>query len=88
MLDDPQRVLSNEEMLKAAAITLPSIQRLFLRLQAEGLVSADVLPLSLEEAVEQFRAALGHGTRQTKVEMASSISGISGTGTSRNSEPA
>ena len=61
MLDDPQKVLSNEEILKLATITLPSVQRLFLRLQAEGLVSKDNLPLSLDQAVEQFKAALTTG---------------------------
>ncbi len=58
MLDDPQRVLNNEEILKLAAITLPSVQRLFLRLQAENLVPMDALPLSVDEAVERFKEAV------------------------------
>ncbi len=65
MLDDPQKVLSNEEILKLATITLPSIQRLFLRLQSEGLVPKDSLPLSLDQALEQLKAALTENSAKT-----------------------
>jgi energy-coupling factor transporter ATP-binding protein EcfA2 len=60
LLDEPQKVLASEAVLKMAAITLPSIQRLFLRLQTEGLVPMDQLPLSLDQAVERFKDALAH----------------------------
>lgn len=60
MLDEPQKVLCSEAILKLAAITLPSIQRLFLRLQSEGLVPMDNLPLSLDQAVDKIRDAFAH----------------------------
>jgi energy-coupling factor transporter ATP-binding protein EcfA2 len=65
MIDTPQKVLCNDEILKLAAITLPSIQKLFLRLQNEGLVPLDDLPLSLDQAVEQFKDALAHPPTHT-----------------------
>jgi energy-coupling factor transporter ATP-binding protein EcfA2 len=71
MLDDPQKVLNNEEILKLAAITLPYVQRLFLRIQAEGLVSKDKLPLSLDQAVEQFKDALAKAASGAPVSLAS-----------------
>lgn len=66
MLDEPQKVLSNEEILKLAAITLPSVQRLFMRLKEEGLVNIDKLPMSVEQAIEQIRAAVSktHGSNK------------------------
>ncbi len=58
MLDEPQKVLGSDAILKLAAITLPSVQRLFLKLQEEGMVPAGNLPLSLEQAMERFREVL------------------------------
>jgi energy-coupling factor transporter ATP-binding protein EcfA2 len=58
MLDEPQKVLSNEEILKLAAITLPSIPRLFLKLQTEGILPQAKLPLSLDQAVEKLKEVM------------------------------
>ncbi len=87
MLDHPQKVLSNEEILKAAAINLPAIQRLFLRLQVEGLVTAGSLPLSLDEAVSQVREALELRALATNG-MINTSSGQSSLGMPQESEPA
>ncbi len=87
MLDHPQKVLSNEEILKAAAINLPAIQRLFLRLQVEGLVTADSLPLSLDEAVSQVREALELRALASNG-MINASSGQSSLGMPQESEPA
>ena len=56
--DDPQKVLADEEILKQAAITVPSIPRLFMRLQAEGVLPAGRFPVSFDEAVEKLKDEL------------------------------
>jgi energy-coupling factor transport system ATP-binding protein len=58
MVDEPQKVLTNEEILKLATLTLPAVPRLFLRLQAEGILASNKLPLSLDEAVARIREAV------------------------------
>ena len=59
MLDEPQKVLTNEEILKLAAITVPAVPRLFQRLYTEGILPMARLPLSLDQAVEKMREVLG-----------------------------
>jgi ABC-type multidrug transport system ATPase subunit len=58
MVDEPQKVLTNEEILKLATLTLPAVPRLFLRLQAEGVLASNKLPLSLDEAVARIKEAV------------------------------
>ncbi|HKP95825.1 MAG TPA: ABC transporter ATP-binding protein [Fibrobacteria bacterium] len=58
MVDEPQKVLSNEEILKLASINLPAIPRLFLRLQSDGVLASTRLPLSMDQAVERIREAI------------------------------
>ena len=58
MVDEPQKVLTNEEILKLATLTLPAVPRLFLRLQAEGILASTKLPLNLDEAVARIREAV------------------------------
>ena len=58
MLGEPQKVLSNEEILKLAALTLPALPRLFLRLQAEGILASERLPLNMDEAVARIKEAV------------------------------
>jgi energy-coupling factor transporter ATP-binding protein EcfA2 len=58
MVDDPQKVLFNEEILKLATLTLPALPRLFLRLQAEGVLASSKLPLSMDEAVARIKEAV------------------------------
>ena len=58
MIDEPQKVLSNEEILKLATLTLPAVPRLFLRLQAEGVLASSKLPLSMDEAVARIKEAV------------------------------
>jgi energy-coupling factor transport system ATP-binding protein len=58
MVDEPQKVLTNEEILKLATLTLPAVPRLFLRLQAEGVLASTKLPLNLDEAVARIREAV------------------------------
>ncbi len=58
MIDEPQKVLTNDEILKLATIPLPSIPRLFLRLRDEGVLSFDKLPLTSDQAAEFLRGAL------------------------------
>ncbi len=80
MLDEPQKVLSNEEILKLAAITLPAIPRLFMRLQGEGLMPKGNLPLNLDQAMVLLRAALApSGKPETSASPSSSASSSSST---------
>lgn len=58
MIDEPQKVLTNEEILKLAALTLPALPRLFLRLKAEGILASDKLPLNMDEAVARIKDAV------------------------------
>jgi energy-coupling factor transporter ATP-binding protein EcfA2 len=58
MIDGPQKVLTSEEILKLAALTLPAVPRLFLRLKAEGVLASDKLPLTMDEAVARIREAV------------------------------
>ena len=58
MIEEPQKVLSNEEILKLATLTLPAVPRLFLRLQAEGVLASSKLPLSMDEAVARIKEAV------------------------------
>ncbi|GEM_PF-476840 len=58
MIDEPEKVLSNEEILKLATVTLPAVPKLFMRLQAEGILGSNKLPLSLDQAVERIREAV------------------------------
>jgi ABC-type sulfate/molybdate transport systems ATPase subunit len=58
MVDEPQKVLFNEEILKLATLTLPALPRLFLRLQAEGVLASSKLPMSLDEAVARIKEAV------------------------------
>lgn len=61
--DDPQKVLAAEDTLKLASITVPAIQRLFIRLQAEGLLPSGRFPMGFEEAMERLREALDRRKR-------------------------
>jgi energy-coupling factor transporter ATP-binding protein EcfA2 len=58
MIDEPEKVLSNDEILKLATVTLPAIPKLFMRLQAEGVLASNKLPLSLDQAVDRIREAV------------------------------
>lgn len=58
MFDEPEKVLSNEGILKLATVTLPAIPKLFMRLQAEGVLASNKLPLSLDQAVDRIREAV------------------------------
>ncbi len=58
MIDEPQKVLTNEEILKLAALTLPALPRLFLRLKAEGILASAKLPLNMDEAVARIKEAV------------------------------
>jgi ABC-type multidrug transport system ATPase subunit len=58
MIDEPETVLSNDEILKLATVTLPAIPKLFMRLQAEGVLASNKLPLSLDQAVDRIREAV------------------------------
>lgn len=58
MIDEPQKVLTNEEILKLATLTLPALPRLFLRLKAEGVLASDKLPLNMDEAVARIKEAV------------------------------
>lgn len=58
MIDEPEKVLSNDEILKLATITLPAVPKLFMRLQAEGILASNKVPLSLDQAVDRIREAV------------------------------
>jgi energy-coupling factor transporter ATP-binding protein EcfA2 len=58
MIDEPEKVLSNDEILKLATITLPAIPKLFMRLQAEGILASNKVPLSIDQAVDRIREAV------------------------------
>jgi ABC-type multidrug transport system ATPase subunit len=75
MVDEPQKVLFNEEILKLATLTLPALPRLFLRLQAEGVLASSKLPLSLDEAVARIKEAV-----DLRLEATQGLSGMGGMG--------
>lgn len=56
--DTPQVVLAKEDVLKLASITVPTIPRLFMRLQAEGILPGGDFPVGFESAVELLRDEL------------------------------
>jgi energy-coupling factor transport system ATP-binding protein len=56
--DTPQVVLAKEDVLKMASITVPTIPRLFMRLQAEGILPAGDFPVAFEAAVEHLKEEL------------------------------
>ena len=56
--DEPQKVLSDSAVLKLAAITVPTVPRLFMRLQEEGVLAKGRFPLGFEEAVAALRDEL------------------------------
>ncbi|MDB5047710.1 MAG: ABC-type cobalt transport system, ATPase component [Fibrobacteres bacterium] len=66
MIDEPQKVLSNEEILKLASVNLPAIPRLFLRLQADGVLASSKLPLSMDQAVERIKEAVALNLEATQ----------------------
>lgn len=66
MLDEPQKVLGNEEILKLASVNLPAIPRLFLRLQAEGVLASTKLPLSMDQAVDRIKEAISLSLEATQ----------------------
>jgi energy-coupling factor transporter ATP-binding protein EcfA2 len=56
--DTPQVVLAKEDVLKMASITVPTIPRLFMRLQADGILPQGDFPVGFESAVERLRDEL------------------------------
>jgi energy-coupling factor transporter ATP-binding protein EcfA2 len=77
MVDEPQKVLFNEDILKLATLTLPALPRLFLRLQAEGVLASTKLPLSLDEAVARIKEAV-----DLRLEATQGLSAMGGSGAS------
>jgi len=66
IIDEPQKVLANDEILKLASVSLPAIPRLFLRLQAEGVLGSAKLPLSMDQAVERLKEAVALNMEATQ----------------------
>jgi energy-coupling factor transporter ATP-binding protein EcfA2 len=66
MVDEPQKVLANEEILKLASVNLPAIPRLFMRLQAEGVLASSKLPLSMDQAIERIKEAVALSLEATQ----------------------
>ena len=59
LCDTPQKVLTNESVLKSAVVNVPAAQRLYVRLQLEGLLPKGSVPLDFEGVVDVLRGALG-----------------------------
>jgi energy-coupling factor transporter ATP-binding protein EcfA2 len=57
--DEPQKVLTSQEILRAAVMNVPAAQRIFVILQNEGLLPAGPVPLNFDGVVDAFRRALG-----------------------------
>jgi energy-coupling factor transport system ATP-binding protein len=66
MIDEPQKILTNSEILKLASVNLPAIPRLFLRLQAEGVLASSKLPLSMDQAVERIKESVALSMEATQ----------------------
>jgi energy-coupling factor transporter ATP-binding protein EcfA2 len=66
IIDEPQKVLANDDILKLASVSLPAIPRLFLRLQAEGVLGSAKLPLSMDQAVERLKEAVALNMEATQ----------------------
>lgn len=58
MIDEPQKVLANDEILKLAAMNAPALQKLWLRLQRENLLPEGKMPLNLEGLFEVLKEEL------------------------------
>ena len=58
MIEEASKVLANEEILKLAALNPPTMQKLVLRLQRDGLLPEGKLPLSFEATYEMFKDEL------------------------------
>lgn len=79
-IDEPQKVLSNDDILKLATVNLPAIPRLFMRLQAEGILGSSNLPLSMDQAVDRIKEAVA-----LKLEATQAMDGTSNPGSSPGS---
>lgn len=62
LCDTPQKVLTNESVLNSAVINVPAAQRLFIRLQLQGLLPKGSVPLNFEGVVDALRRTLGGKT--------------------------
>lgn len=69
MIDEAKKVITNEEILKLAALAVPPIPRLFIRLSQAGLLDADSIPLNLEQAVSRLKEELGRRQEEAEGEV-------------------
>jgi energy-coupling factor transporter ATP-binding protein EcfA2 len=58
MIDEPQKVLANDEILRLAAMNAPALQKLWLRLQREGVLPEGKMPLNFEGIYERLKEEL------------------------------
>lgn len=58
MIEEPQKVLSNDEILRLAALNAPSLQRLWIKLQKEGLLPEGKMPVNFDGIYEAFKEEL------------------------------
>lgn len=54
-------ILSNHELMKRTGLSIPTIGRLFLLLNRRGLTDSSVIPLTMEEALDELTALLKRG---------------------------
>jgi energy-coupling factor transporter ATP-binding protein EcfA2 len=79
MIDDPQKVLSNDEILRLAALNPPSLQKLWLRLQKEGALPEGKMPLTFDGVYEKLKEELNRrisGTETSVLERREAIQSL------------
>lgn len=58
-VNHPQIILRDTDLLKAAALPIPPLQRLFMTLRSNGALTEGALPLNFDQALSQMSEALG-----------------------------
>ncbi len=58
VLDAPEKALASEDLLGQAALNVPSLQKLWLHLQKDGLLPEGTLPTTFDAVYERMKAAL------------------------------
>lgn len=61
MIDEPQKVLSNDEIMKLASLNVPTLQRLWLKLHKEGILPEGKMPVNFDSIYDQIRGELAKG---------------------------
>jgi ABC-type multidrug transport system ATPase subunit len=76
MCDEPQKVMTNSEILRLAVMHVPALQKLYVDLQKEGLLPEGTVPTTYEEALEGFKSALRKRHEPDTTAIATGVAGL------------